>query len=73
MFKRITRWILALQIYALDIEIDGQTEVLQTNLAPDLRKLIEASRTFARNERAALRARHTATYPIGQRRIFDAA
>ena len=73
MLNRITRWILAFQIYALDIEIEGQTEVLQTRLAPDLRRCIEASRMFARSERARLVSRREATYPIGQRRIVDAS
>ena len=73
MLNRITRWILAFQIYALDIEIEGQTEVLKTRLTPDLRRCIEASRMFARAERATLRSRHAATYPIGKRRIWDGA
>ena len=73
MFKLIKRALLSVLIYAVDIEIDGYTNALNSRIAPDLRLCIEASRTFAKNERARLVSRREATYPIGQRRILDAS
>lgn len=70
MFKFIKRAVLSLRIYADDIEIDGQTETLQFNISPELRRKIEHKRIATRRHRALLRSRLDALLPIGQRRIW---
>lgn len=72
MLKIISRWILALQICAVDIEIDGYTKALATDLPPELRRCLESSRKSARAERHGYQKRHAATFPIGERKIYNA-
>ncbi len=73
MINRIKRFILSLQIYALDIEIAGQGECLDLVRCPLTLGKIEIARTNARAERARLRSEYNALLPVGQRITWDMA
>lgn len=73
MINRFKRFILMLQIYALDIEIAGQGECLSCVRCPLTLGKIEIARTNARAERARLRTLYNATLPPGQLRIWSVA
>ncbi len=73
MKNRITRWIIAFQIYSIDLEIDRMNKMLQNYMPSETRRLIELSRSIAQKNRTTLRARYTATFPVGQRRTWKTA
>lgn len=73
MLKRIKRLILSFQIYALDIEIHSQTETLAMCIPLHIRARVEAARYQSRKERTRLRGLYIETFPVGERRIYDAA
>lgn len=75
--KSINRALLWLQIFALEIHIEGQGKVLswlnEIKGDPITRGNIELSRHDARAELARLRARYNATLPVGHRRTWHLA
>ena len=73
MFKLINRWLLAMQIYAMEILIAGQTDCLQSVADPAYRNRIEVARHIARGELARLRSEYNATLPVGKRRTWKLA
>lgn len=73
MLKRINRWLIAMQIYAMEILIAGQTECIETVSDPIYLYRIEVARHNARGELARLRAEYNATLPVGQRRTWKLA
>ncbi len=62
LIKRI--WI-SIQIYALEITIDGQTECLECVRDPSLQLRITISRQQAKRERDRLRQAYNQTLPVG--------
>lgn len=74
---RIKRAMLWLQLFALEIHIEGQTKTLgwlnEIDGDPITRSNIEQAQRNARAERARLRAEYNATFRVGQRRTWRTA
>lgn len=73
MLKLIKRWLLWLQIYEVNITINGYTKMLELVSSPFHKNRIEVARTIARAERARLRGEYNETLPVGQRVIWSMA
>jgi hypothetical protein len=73
MLKLIYRWLLAMQIYAMEILIAGQTECIASVGDPIYCARIEIARHVARAELARLRSAYNATLPVGKRVTWSMA
>lgn len=71
--NQIKRLLLLIQIYAVEIHIDGQTECIAQTRDPAMQLEMICARESARRELVRLRGEYTALLPIGVRRTWTIA
>lgn len=69
----LRRFLLAFQIRAIEIHIDGCNECMGCVSDPMLLARIDLSRSRARRELAKARAEYNATLPVGKRKTWRMA